>query len=103
MSPYKSMFCFHEYLIFTQIYFDIDGNSKITLSDVLIFATGASRIPPMGFCPEPSLSFWEHARPKANTCANVLYLPTATEVENFNKFQEMMEEAVMNSPSFGLP
>jgi hypothetical protein len=53
----------------------------------------------MGFSPQPTLSFWEDVRPKANTCGTVMFLPTALEVE---KFQEMMDDGIMNSPFFGM-
>jgi hypothetical protein len=75
------------------------GLTQVSLRDILIFATGASKIPPMGFSPQPTLSFWEDVRPKANTCGTVMFLPTALEVE---KFQEMMDDGIMNSPFFGM-
>ena len=79
----------------------IAGLTEVTLCDILIFATGASKIPPMGFSPQPTLSFWEDVRAKANTCGTVLFLPMVPEVENFERFQEMMDDGIMNSPCFG--
>jgi hypothetical protein len=81
----------------------VAGLTQVTLSDILIFATGSRRIPPMGFSPQPTICFWEDVRPKSNTCGMVLFLPTAQVVTNFEKFQEMMDDGIVNSPFFGLP
>ena len=80
----------------------VAGLTQVSLRDILIFATGASKIPPMGFSPQPTVSFWEDVRPKANTWGTVLFLPMALEVENFEKFEEMMDDGIMNSPFFGM-
>ena len=43
----------------------------VELSDVLMFATGSSAIPPLGFKPTPSLFFHSNGPlPTANTCTN---------------------------------
>ena len=58
-----------------------EGTAKISLEDILIFATGASEIPPMGFDEQPSVAFKPKGEfeagglPSASTCANRLYLP----------------------------
>ena len=67
-----------------------DSNGKITaengdvidikLEDILVFATGASEVPPMGFDEQPSVSFKNPdevggALPSASTCSNTMYLP----------------------------
>ena len=76
-----------------------DGDSKASLQEVLIFATGASVPPPMGFDNKPSLEFVEGVFPKANTCAPVLYLPLGH--HEFNQFKEKMDFGILNSPCFG--
>lgn len=81
------------------------GLSNATLGEVLTFATGSDEIPPLGFSPMPQIRFWEDIHPKANTCANTLYLPMSAgshgEVE-FEEFKAKMDEGILNSPSFGL-
>ena len=56
-----------------------EGTAKISLEDILIFATGASKIPPMGFDEQPSVAFNPKREagglPSASTCAKRLYLP----------------------------
>ena len=56
-----------------------DGSTDtchITFERILEFATGASKEPPIGFQPQPSISFQQSSRfPRANTCINTLYLP----------------------------
>ncbi|KXJ11622.1 hypothetical protein AC249_AIPGENE15212 [Exaiptasia diaphana] len=75
--------------------------SKITLEDILVFATGADKIPPCGFHKDIEIHFYEayesdsgsaHANtcrvPYASTCSMVLYLPVG--IESFSKFKEML-------------
>lgn len=77
--------------------------TKAALCDILAFATGANKIPPMGFSPQPTICFWEDSRPKANTCGNVLFLPTNMNVlGDYDMCQTMMDDGIMNSPCFGM-
>ena len=76
-----------------------DGDSKVNLNEVLVFSTGASVPPIMGFDNTPSLEFVEGQLPKANTCAPVLYLPLGN--QEFEQFKERMDFAILNSPCFG--
>jgi len=49
----------------------------ITTNHLLMFCTGAARIPVTGFDPSPSISFVHDESkvvPSAQTCSNVLYL-----------------------------
>ena len=73
---------------------DAEVRMKITLEDVLIFATGSSSIPVAGFNPPPSISFRHPADihvedsfteefAYANTCANSLSLPVLRDYEVF--------------------
>ena len=78
----------------------------MTLSTILIFATGADKVPPLGFHPKPMIQFWHDVRPRSNTCGNVLFLPLYPscdgEVE-FDTFKSYyMNEAILNSPTFGV-
>ena len=68
----------------------------MTLSTILIFATGADK---------PTIQFWHNVRPRSNTCGNVLFLPLYPscdgEVE-FDTFKSYMNDAILNSPTFGV-
>ncbi|KAL7395333.1 hypothetical protein ABVT39_014643 [Epinephelus coioides] len=76
----------------------------ITLEDVLMFATGADRIPPLGFSVVPSLAFLhEHSLrkrkfPEANTCALIMRLPMHA---SYEQFSDSMISGIKQSPQFG--
>ena len=57
-----------------------DGEEKklpLTLSDILVFATGAAHVPPMGWSEQPCIEFKTSCDlPSASTCSNRLYIPT---------------------------
>ena len=58
-----------------------DGEQKdipLSLADVLVFTTGASAIPPMGFDNPLSIRFKDETSglPRSTTCTNTLYIPT---------------------------
>ena len=70
------------------------------LPKVLTFATGSSEIPPMGFSRKPSIWFESDVSrifPSSSTCGLTLTLPLLSDI---NKFQEMMDYAIINSPGF---
>lgn len=82
-----------------------EGSTVVTLEDVLIFATGTNRIPPLGLLPSPNLSFLHKDEedgqskfPIANTCANQLKLPIHP---SYDLFKENVEFGILNSPNFG--
>ncbi|XP_016521610.1 G2/M phase-specific E3 ubiquitin-protein ligase-like [Poecilia formosa] len=83
---------------------DEEGSSK--LQNILVFATGASEIPPIGFSPGPSIEFLHgsseesHTKklPMANTCINCLKLPVLT---CYEVFKENMDFALANTQGFG--
>ncbi|KAK0134357.1 G2/M phase-specific E3 ubiquitin-protein ligase [Merluccius polli] len=85
----------------------VDGQEpvKLTLEVVLAFATGAERIPPLGFDPNPTLDFLhdfvnnnKRVFPEANTCALVLRLPLHG---NYEDFSSHMLSGILQSPTFG--
>ncbi|XP_056615096.1 G2/M phase-specific E3 ubiquitin-protein ligase-like [Triplophysa dalaica] len=79
-----------------------DGVFEIELQQILIFASGADRIPALGFTPQPTISFiHEIGRnyPEANTCLVKLKLPIHETYENFTKY---MFEGIIQSPTFGM-
>lgn len=103
----KNIFAIGDFIFLTlSLCFCSAGRCGITLSDLLIFATGADCIPPLGFIPMPLIRFWEHVRPRSNTCDNTIYLPlfsnSVDEVE-YEEFKDKMDDGILNSPSFGIP
>lgn len=70
---------------------------------MLIFSTGADKIPPLGFDQEPKLTFLESAvdnmLPTASTCAIELRLPTCH--SQFHSFKEYMTMALKSYGGFG--
>ena len=78
---------------------------RVKLEDILIFATCASEVPPLGLEPNPSTKFWNDVRPRSNTCGNVLFLSLHkmnSEV-SYEEFKSLMDDAIINSPTFGTP
>ena len=56
----------------------------VSLKDILIFVTGSSEIPPMGFTPKPAIMFCTSTTfPIASTCSNTLTLPLYLSYEQF--------------------
>lgn len=86
-----------------------EDSETITLEALLIFATGASSVPAMGFQPHPTLCFQhptaaetaEHVArlPSTSTCALELKLPVAA---TFESLAERLVTAVKNGQDFSL-
>ncbi|MGH0162566.1 UNVERIFIED_CONTAM: hypothetical protein FKN15_042949 [Acipenser sinensis] len=81
-----------------------EGNTESSLECILAFATGSSTVPPVGFCPEPSLEFLHPQDvaakfPIANTCVNCLRLPL---LDNYENFKTNMDFAICNTQGFGI-
>lgn len=72
----------------------------ISLTDIMIFGTGASTEPPLGFHPNPRLEFKTVSDyPSANTCTSTIYLPAREMTsEIFNYFVAF---GIANSFGFG--
>ncbi|XP_061854923.1 G2/M phase-specific E3 ubiquitin-protein ligase isoform X2 [Colius striatus] len=64
------------------------GESVVTLEDILLFATGFSSIPPVGFDPEPTIKFLHRRYPVGNRLLNCLELPLTKTYEQFKKKME---------------
>ena len=78
---------------------------RVKLEDILIFATCASEVPPLGLEPNPNIKLWNDVRPRSNTCGNLLFLPLHkmnSEV-SYEEFKSLMDDAIINSPTFGMP
>ncbi|XP_031333806.1 uncharacterized protein LOC116176150 [Photinus pyralis] len=84
---------------------DADENEgqAITLADILIFATGADCVPPLGFPIVPKIMFLHGENsgkyPLANTCALNLKIPTIH--KRYDDFKANLDFAFGNCKSFG--
>ncbi|XP_039598306.1 G2/M phase-specific E3 ubiquitin-protein ligase-like [Polypterus senegalus] len=85
-----------DYLIDVQ-----DGDGDISLGQILAFATGTDYPPALGWTTKPSIEFIysKDLFPTANTCANILRLPTVHNV--YEDFKCNLDFAIQNSPGFG--
>ncbi|XP_053329662.1 G2/M phase-specific E3 ubiquitin-protein ligase-like [Spea bombifrons] len=81
-----------------------ERQTSATLGGILVFATGADCVPPLGFEPAPSIEFLHSATneecllPLANTCINCLKLPIHS---TFCNFKSNMDFAIINTQGFG--
>lgn len=76
-----------------------DGELSMKFEDLLVFITGASAIPPLGFDEKPTLNFYtneDNVRrlPWSSTCTNALYLPR-------NCSPDILKEMIIQSVSEG--
>lgn len=73
---------------------------SLTLHNVLQFTTGASMEPPLGFDPQPTITFQgESPLPSANTCTNTILLPTMH--NNYEDFKYHIVFGIANAAGFG--
>ena len=82
----------------------LEGDStSCSLKDLLVFVSGADRIPPLGFGKSPSIVFVHtegRILPTASTCEIQLRLPTA-HGSDYQRFKEMMIMALKSHDGFG--
>nr|XP_055025012.1 G2/M phase-specific E3 ubiquitin-protein ligase-like isoform X2 [Misgurnus anguillicaudatus] len=79
----KTLGFWNDYLLDCQ-----EGQTAVSVEEVLMFATGLNSLPPSGLNPQPKLEFIEDSPyPMANTCANTLKLPV---LSNFELFKSNM-------------
>ena len=77
-----------------------DQTVHFKCSDVLIFVTGASTIPPLGLLPTPAIVFSSHAGlPTASTCSNELHIPYS--LIDYGRFSEAFDLAIRGCQGFG--
>uniref|UniRef100_A0A8C0HI49 G2/M-phase specific E3 ubiquitin protein ligase n=1 Tax=Chelonoidis abingdonii TaxID=106734 RepID=A0A8C0HI49_CHEAB len=69
------------------------GESAATLEDILVFATGSSSVPPIGFEPDPSVKFLRIKYPVGNRQLNSLELPIT---KTYEQFKNKMDFAISN-------
>jgi len=85
--------------------FFTENERPVSLQQVLVFATGAEKEPPLGFPVQPTIAFnhdelrrGEVKYPTANTCGLNLTLPV---VSSFDEFIHAMEDGIIQAPQFG--
>ncbi len=79
-----------------------DTSYNISLSDIIQFTTGMPVTPPIGFIPQPSISFTSESQyPLANTCGNMLKLPMKH--KTLEEFGYHMCYGITNCAGFGKP
>ncbi|NXD05794.1 G2E3 ligase, partial [Nothocercus nigrocapillus] len=72
----------------------MSGESVVTLEDILLFATGCSSVPPIGFDPEPTVKFLHIRYPIGNKLHNCLELPIT---KTYEQFKNKMEFTIRNT------
>eukprot|EP00794_Sanderia_malayensis_P006413 gene6413-7144_t len=77
----------------------------LRLEDLLIFITGADKIPPLGFDSSIKIDFYDfqdnnRRLPHASTCSPAIFLPRG--MENPDTFKELMKEVLTECHGFGL-
>lgn len=80
-------------------------SSAATLEDILQFVTGLRKLPPLGLCRPIEISYLPSSRrfiyPRAQSCFNVLKLPTFH--QDYKEFAEKMDQGIRSSNGyFGL-
>jgi hypothetical protein len=84
----------------------LEGDRPVSLQQILTFATGSDAEPPLGYPSTPVLDFihslstspTDKIFPTANTCGLILRLPVVCE---YGDFIELMENGIIQSPTFG--
>ncbi|XP_017938370.1 G2/M phase-specific E3 ubiquitin-protein ligase isoform X2 [Manacus vitellinus] len=70
------------------------GESVVTFEDILLFVTGSSSIPSIGFDPEPTIKFLRIRYPIGNRLLNCLELPITN---TYQQFKNKMELTIRNT------
>ena len=81
----------------------IEGSTDCKVEDVLVFFSGADRIPALGFPHSPKVSFLYGQASKfctASTCEIRLRLPTS-HGEDYHSFREAMVMSLLDNDGFG--
>lgn len=90
---------------FMYLIYHADGNSGCDVKDILVFFTGADRIPPLGFSKVPKVTFL-HSNVTtlkfctASTCDLQLRLPTC-HGEDYEAFKDAMIMSLKGNDGFG--
>ncbi len=84
-------------------FFIIEGKTDCLVADLLVFFTGADRMPPLGFDKQLKVSFIHVSSSKfctASTCDLQLRLPTC-HGEDYEAFREAMVMSLKDNDGFG--
>ena len=76
----------------------LEGDPSCSLTDLLVFVSGADHVPPLGFEKSPNVVC--RCLPTASTCDIQLRLPTI-HGSNYQRFKEMMVMALKSHDGFG--
>ncbi|XP_078515543.1 G2/M phase-specific E3 ubiquitin-protein ligase [Lissotriton helveticus] len=79
-----------------------DGEARVSLEEILTFATGAEAIPPIGFNPEPSIVIHPGSVPIGHPGKNCLELPTTNTYEEFKQCMDNTIRSLSSSGQEGL-
>ena len=83
------------------IFYYIDGEAPCSLEDILVFCSGASHVPPLGFDKPPTISFeYESVLATASTCDIQLRLPVLHGCD-YLKFKDAMILSLKGNDGFG--
>ena len=94
------------YLLPGTTLYGLDGDKRtltLHLEDMLVFVTGADRVPPMGFEYSPIINFVHDPPshlPVASTCTPSLSLPVVRG-QAYENFKDAMVEALVGGFGFG--
>ena len=82
--------------------FYILDERPVSLSYILQFFSGASKLPAAGFDETPKISFTSQERlPYASTCALTITFPRSIGLISYDEFQEKMDFCILGSFGFG--
>ena len=93
--------CSRLQIITVILYKYANGDTAVSLGDILMFITGTDEPPPTGFTGVPTLEFTDADRlPEASTCSLSLTLSRAH--SDYVTFKAKMDCAINNGYGFGM-
>lgn len=76
-----------------------EAGEAVTLEDIMVFFSGESNEPPLGFVPKPTITFVEGQFATANVCYLILRIPL--ENLNYPLFKRYMTLSLKGHGGFG--
>lgn len=95
-SEFISLFVYYHLVC----YIFIDGDVQCSAEHILIFLSGASSFPPLGFNKKPTLSFIHGILATSSTCDIQLRLPLE-HGSDYSKFRDAMLLSIHGHDGFG--
>lgn len=90
-------------LNWTEYVTECDG-VPVSVSDIIHFMSGSSRLPAAGFNNTPSIHFMDDTcLPKASTCDISITFPRSYGFLSYEEFKEKMDMCICDSFGFGIP